>query len=136
LKKEKYIYRDKLREDIYIIYIYIYMGGGGSCSLSFKVLLAAVATVMLVLLLLVGALESGATKMTERTQTVLDSIAQDDLRRRHEELIGREKLVYNPELDLNFVMNKRKVPNGPDPIHNRCTIIYSSCFAEITFLIN
>ncbi|XP_011034151.1 PREDICTED: CLAVATA3/ESR (CLE)-related protein 25-like [Populus euphratica] len=94
------------------------MGGRGSCSLSFKVLLAAVATAMLVLLLLAGALESGATKMT-RTQTVLDSIAQDDLKRRHEELIGREKLVYNPELDLNFVMNKRKVPNGPDPIHNR-----------------
>lgn len=93
--------------------------GGGSCSLPFKVLLAAVATVMLVLILLVGALESGATKMTTRTQTVLDRVAKDDLKH-HEELIGRDqKLVYNPELDLNFVMNKRKVPNGPDPIHNR-----------------
>ncbi|KAG6766413.1 hypothetical protein POTOM_030495 [Populus tomentosa] len=57
--------------------------------------------------------------MTTRTQTVLDRVAQDDLKH-HEELIGRDqKLVYNPELDLNFVMNKRKVPNGPDPIHNR-----------------
>ncbi|CAK7332721.1 unnamed protein product [Dovyalis caffra] len=46
---------------------------------------------------------------------------QDDLKRDHkEEVIGREKqLVYNSELDLNYMMNKRKVPNGPDPIHNR-----------------
>ncbi|KAG5240822.1 CLAVATA3/ESR (CLE)-RELATED PROTEIN 26 [Salix purpurea] len=90
------------------------MGGGGRCSLSFKVLLGAVATVMFVLLLLVGALESGATK---RTQTGVDS---SDLKHHEDLLIGREKqLVYDPELDLNFVMNKRKVPNGPDPIHNR-----------------
>ncbi|KAF3431361.1 hypothetical protein FNV43_RR26092 [Rhamnella rubrinervis] len=33
------------------------------------------------------------------------------------EVIGREKLV-RPELDLNY-MSKRRVPNGPDPIHNR-----------------
>ncbi|KAJ6351613.1 hypothetical protein OIU85_005448 [Salix viminalis] len=69
---------------------------------------------MFVLLLLVGALESGATK---RTQTGVDS---SDLKHHEDLLIGREKqLVYDPELDLNFVMNKRKVPNGPDPIHNR-----------------
>ncbi|KAJ6430444.1 hypothetical protein OIU84_021775 [Salix udensis] len=91
------------------------MGGGGRCSLSFKVLLGAVATVMFVLLLLVGALESGATK---RTQT--GTVDSSDLKHHEDLLIGREKqLVYDPELDLNFVMNKRKVPNGPDPIHNR-----------------
>ncbi|KAL7261011.1 hypothetical protein ACSBR1_006637 [Camellia fascicularis] len=34
------------------------------------------------------------------------------------ETIGSEKLDVQPRSDLNF-MSKRRVPNGPDPIHNR-----------------
>lgn len=86
---------------------------GSSGSLFFKVLFGAIATVGFVLLLLVGTLESGATKTT----TTLTAPPTGSFK--HEEVIGREKLVYNPELDLNYMMSKRKVPNGPDPIHNR-----------------
>ncbi|KMT07211.1 hypothetical protein BVRB_6g155330 [Beta vulgaris subsp. vulgaris] len=32
--------------------------------------------------------------------------------------IGRGKLLARTEVDINY-MSKRKVPNGPDPIHNR-----------------
>ncbi|XP_061975079.1 CLAVATA3/ESR (CLE)-related protein 25-like [Populus nigra] len=91
-----------------------------SCSLSFKVLLGGIATVVFVMLLLVGALESGAT--SKMTTSRLNSVqaTQNDLKDDHEkDVIGREKLVYNSELDLNYMMSKRRVPNGPDPIHNR-----------------
>ncbi|XP_050236223.1 CLAVATA3/ESR (CLE)-related protein 25 [Mercurialis annua] len=37
----------------------------------------------------------------------------------HEADLGSEKLGYDHQLDLNYMMSKRKVPNGPDPIHNR-----------------
>ncbi|XP_043706665.1 CLAVATA3/ESR (CLE)-related protein 25 [Telopea speciosissima] len=32
--------------------------------------------------------------------------------------LEQEKRVDHPDLDLNY-MSKRRVPNGPDPIHNR-----------------
>ncbi|KAF5726784.1 hypothetical protein HS088_TW22G00466 [Tripterygium wilfordii] len=45
--------------------------------------------------------------------------------RQHKEVVmgnkekQKKELVYNPELNLNYMMSKRRVPNGPDPIHNR-----------------
>ncbi|KAL1539392.1 hypothetical protein AAHA92_28016 [Salvia divinorum] len=43
---------------------------------------------------------------------------------KHHELgrnIGREKQIWHSsKFDLNYV-TKRKIPNGPDPIHNRRT---------------
>ncbi|KAF9673470.1 hypothetical protein SADUNF_Sadunf10G0027700 [Salix dunnii] len=95
-------------------------GSGSSCFLSFKVLLGGIATLSFVLLLLVGALESGATSEITTSRLASAQAAQNDLKNdREKEVIGREKLVYNSELDLNYMMSKRRVPNGPDPIHNR-----------------
>ncbi|KAB5537561.1 hypothetical protein DKX38_015094 [Salix brachista] len=96
-------------------------GSGSSCFLSFKVLLGGIATLSFVLLLLVGALESGATSETTTSRLASAQATQiNDLKDEHEkEVTGREKLVYNSELDLNYMMSKRRVPNGPDPIHNR-----------------
>ncbi|KAK6922102.1 hypothetical protein RJ641_012609 [Dillenia turbinata] len=37
---------------------------------------------------------------------------------KHMEVVEGEKLPHHPLLDLNY-MSKRRVPNGPDPIHNR-----------------
>ncbi|XP_030499099.2 uncharacterized protein LOC115714513 [Cannabis sativa] len=36
----------------------------------------------------------------------------------HVVVVGKEKLAH-PKLDLINYMSKRRVPNGPDPIHNR-----------------
>ncbi|KAJ9683531.1 hypothetical protein PVL29_019208 [Vitis rotundifolia] len=37
---------------------------------------------------------------------------------KHMKLIGRERHAVHQDWDLNYV-SKRRVPNGPDPIHNR-----------------
>ncbi|XP_058073820.1 CLAVATA3/ESR (CLE)-related protein 25-like [Magnolia sinica] len=34
------------------------------------------------------------------------------------EVMGRDGPTFHHDLDLNY-MSKRRVPNGPDPIHNR-----------------
>ncbi|KAI4314249.1 hypothetical protein L6164_027177 [Bauhinia variegata] len=34
------------------------------------------------------------------------------------DVLGREKPIDHEELDFSY-MSKRRVPNGPDPIHNR-----------------
>ncbi|KAJ4974105.1 hypothetical protein NE237_007279 [Protea cynaroides] len=33
-------------------------------------------------------------------------------------MIGTDSPIVPPDLDINY-MSKRRVPNGPDPIHNR-----------------
>ncbi|XP_057481270.1 CLAVATA3/ESR (CLE)-related protein 25-like isoform X2 [Actinidia eriantha] len=66
-------------------------------------------------LVLVGVLETGGTKTT----TTLNPLPSGGLK--HEEMRGIEKLaVHLDQSDLNY-MSKRRVPNGPDPIHNRRT---------------
>ncbi|BAT99346.1 CLAVATA3/ESR (CLE)-related protein 25-like [Vigna umbellata] len=37
---------------------------------------------------------------------------------KHGVVVGRDMPVDREELDFNY-MSKRRVPNGPDPIHNR-----------------
>ncbi|KAF2325399.1 hypothetical protein P3X46_003014 [Hevea brasiliensis] len=83
-----------------------------SGSVPFKVLFGAIATLGFVCLLLIATLQTGATKSTTTAVQATPSF-------KHEADIGREKLIYDPDLDLNYMMSKRKVPNGPDPIHNR-----------------
>ena len=39
-------------------------------------------------------------------------------RLKHGDVIGREKAADHAQMDFNY-MSKRRVPNGPDPIHNR-----------------
>lgn len=86
------------------------MGGSSTSSrtsLLFKIMLGALALVGFIFLLLVGNQESGRAKM----ETTLSTQSGANFK-------GKEKLVDHPELDLNY-MSKRRVPNGPDPIHNR-----------------
>ncbi|KAJ4850783.1 hypothetical protein Tsubulata_046629 [Turnera subulata] len=86
------------------------MGSRG--SLFYKVLFGVGIVGFVTLLLAAETLETEAAKArTVRVQGIRNL--------KHEVVLGGEKLVYNPELDLNFMMSKRKVPNGPDPIHNR-----------------
>ncbi|EEF42240.1 CLAVATA3/ESR (CLE)-related protein 25 [Ricinus communis] len=85
-------------------------------SMLFKVLYGVIAMLGFVWLLSVATLESAAATKTTTPLTVQLSTTGNP---KHEVDIGREKLVYDPELDLNYMMSKRKVPNGPDPIHNR-----------------
>lgn len=87
------------------------MGGrstsSSTTSLLFKVMFGTLALVGFIFLLLVGNQESGRTTFSTQSG---GNFKQVDM--------GREKLVDHPELDLNY-MSKRRVPNGPDPIHNR-----------------
>ncbi|KAJ8760891.1 hypothetical protein K2173_021929 [Erythroxylum novogranatense] len=79
---------------------------------SSKVFLGPVPMAGFVWLLLVGSLQSGAGKtMAVRIQSS-ESFA-------NEQMIRKDKLVHSPEQDLSYMMNKRRIPNGPDPIHNR-----------------
>ncbi|KAE9613434.1 hypothetical protein Lal_00015923 [Lupinus albus] len=86
---------------------------GTSSSFLFpKFFFRALAVVGLVCLLVVGSIStSGRTRLeaTQRSSEIL----------KHEQVMGRDnKHVNNEELDFNN-MSKRRVPNGPDPIHNR-----------------
>ncbi|XP_061360817.1 CLAVATA3/ESR (CLE)-related protein 25-like [Gastrolobium bilobum] len=69
----------------------------------------ALAVVWLLCLLVFGSLVSGGGTRQPTTQTE---------RLKHEQVVGRDKPVNHAELDFNY-MSKRRVPNGPDPIHNR-----------------
>ncbi|KAK3223190.1 hypothetical protein Dsin_010215 [Dipteronia sinensis] len=92
-----------------------------------KGLFGGVAVVWFMWLLLVGAaVESGggnkemtAAAAYTRSQTQQSSTSSTgNLNRVKMDSLGREKHLNAPELDLNY-MSKRRVPNGPDPIHNR-----------------
>ncbi|XP_059648923.1 CLAVATA3/ESR (CLE)-related protein 25-like [Cornus florida] len=79
-------------------------------SSSFKALCAALALLGFIWFVFVGTLEVGGRKTTALNGRPTASLG-------HKVMIGREKLAVHPESDLN--MSKRRVPNGPDPIHNR-----------------
>ncbi|KAH7515829.1 CLAVATA3/ESR (CLE)-related protein 25 [Ziziphus jujuba] len=72
-----------------------------------KLLFRALAVVGFIWILLVG---TGDTKSASFVAESAGNIKDSDV-------VGREKLV-RPQLDINY-MSKRRVPNGPDPIHNR-----------------
>lgn len=90
----------------------------GGSSVPFRVLVVAIAALGFACLLLIATLQTGPTKSTARTVEATASFKLDAD-------IGREKLIYDPELDINYMMSKRKVPNGPDPIHNRYIYTYT-----------
>ncbi|CAN1151340.1 CLAVATA3/ESR (CLE)-related protein 25 [Linum perenne] len=82
-------------------------------------------------LLLVGSFEletlviSSRTPLISRSNDMSSRVApavQPPLaagRRDDKVVIEKEKLVRKTESNLNYMMSKRRVPNGPDPIHNR-----------------
>uniref|UniRef100_A0A6N2N8A5 Uncharacterized protein n=1 Tax=Salix viminalis TaxID=40686 RepID=A0A6N2N8A5_SALVM len=46
---------------------------------------------------------------------------------KHLKLSGGESHLVRHDMDLNYV-SKRRVPNGPDPIHNRYTLLSTESF--------
>lgn len=62
----------------------------------------------------VGVIANRATKPTRVTTTTISSSGNF----KHLKLIGRQEHAVHQDWDLNYV-SKRRVPNGPDPIHNR-----------------
>ncbi|XP_022775560.1 CLAVATA3/ESR (CLE)-related protein 26-like [Durio zibethinus] len=99
-------------------------GGSGSSSLSFKAPFVTLIVFGFILVMLVGTLQSEGNK-TKTTLTTADqsssSLSTSGKLQQEEQVkvIGRGKSgLVHPQLDLNY-MSKRRVPNGPDPIHNR-----------------
>ncbi|KAK9277405.1 hypothetical protein L1049_006948 [Liquidambar formosana] len=86
----------------------------GNSSGSFKTLFGALALMGCMWLLLVGIVTHGGMGTTATTTVTAQSMANF----KHMEVVGKDTLFVHPGLDLNY-MSKRRVPNGPDPIHNR-----------------
>ncbi|CAK9170012.1 unnamed protein product [Ilex paraguariensis] len=84
------------------------MGGSGRIS---KASLGVVLFVGFLWCLFVGIL---ANQTTKTTSIPIPSTPNFKLLK----MIGTQRLVVHQGLDLNYV-SKRRVPNGPDPIHNR-----------------
>ncbi|CAH9087503.1 unnamed protein product [Cuscuta epithymum] len=100
------------------------MGSSSRCEKSRKVsFCGSIVLLGLTWLLLVGVLhnEASTTTITTRTRTThSDHVRRGGGRGRRMKMDDGKKLEVssNVHADLNF-MSKRKVPNGPDPIHNR-----------------
>ncbi|XWS30305.1 hypothetical protein CRYUN_Cryun24cG0105800 [Craigia yunnanensis] len=56
-----------------------------------------------------------ANHATTMTKSIMVSSTRDF---KHREFVGQERLNSHQDFLLNYV-SKRRVPNGPDPIHNR-----------------
>ncbi|XVE75159.1 hypothetical protein DITRI_Ditri12bG0073000 [Diplodiscus trichospermus] len=96
--------------------------GSSSSSLSFKALFWTLIVLGFILVMLVGTVQSEGRK-TKTTLTSDDGQSSPWTGKLQQEeqvkALGRGKSrVSHPQLDLNY-MSKRRVPNGPDPIHNR-----------------
>lgn len=83
-------------------------------SLHLKVLFGALALVGVIFLFTVSSQQGGRAKIAP----TLTSDRSGENSKQHAYVLGRGNFVDHPELDLNY-MSKRRVPNGPDPIHNR-----------------
>jgi len=60
--------------------------------------------------------------VTSRAATPI-LFSKDSIKNHVDEVtIGRGKLLGTPRMDINY-MSKRRVPNGPDPIHNRYAMV-------------
>ncbi|KAL6960679.1 hypothetical protein U1Q18_038443 [Sarracenia purpurea var. burkii] len=87
------------------------MGGGGRGRVVLRDSLGAVLFVCFIWFLFVGAL---ADRMTRTTRITIQPAPKSELQK----MIETEKHGVRWDLDPNYV-SKRRVPNGPDPIHNR-----------------
>ncbi|XP_010255670.1 PREDICTED: CLAVATA3/ESR (CLE)-related protein 25-like [Nelumbo nucifera] len=88
----------------------------GCGSGSWRFLFRAFLFVCFLVILLVEMLASrGFITITTTTKIATPSTASS---KQFEVMIGRDKPAVHPDLDPNY-MSKRRVPNGPDPIHNR-----------------
>ncbi|XVF16514.1 hypothetical protein REPUB_Repub10bG0037800 [Reevesia pubescens] len=85
------------------------MGRGGR---ALRFLFVVTVLVGVIWLLFVCIIANHATLMTK---PVMVSPSRDF---KHWEFVGRDRLNFHQDFHLNYV-SKRRVPNGPDPIHNR-----------------
>ncbi|CAK7338610.1 unnamed protein product [Dovyalis caffra] len=86
----------------------------GRGSRSLRAIFGAVIFWGVIWFLYVGILANRATTLMARIRVSSAGTLK------HLKLSGRESHVIHHDLDLNYV-SKRRVPNGPDPIHNRKT---------------
>ncbi|GLU03019.1 hypothetical protein SLE2022_202390 [Rubroshorea leprosula] len=89
----------------------------GCGSLSSRTLFGSLAVPAIIFLFLVGTLQQTdgrKTKMTLTTTTMNWSGKAEH----GKAPTGWEKALVHPQLEINY-LSKRKVPGGPDPIHNR-----------------
>lgn len=105
-------------------------GGSGICSLSFKSPFGFFGILLVLgfmLVMLVGTLQSEGNK-TNMTLTA-DHRSSWSTRKLHQEIYvkvlgrGKSSVMHPPAPGLDLSMSKRRVPNGPDPIHNRCVFL-------------
>ncbi|GMI70726.1 CLAVATA3/ESR-RELATED 26 [Hibiscus trionum] len=99
--------------------------GGASTSLLFRTLFITLVVLGFVLVISFGVLqtEGHETKKTTTGDDHRSWTSTTTARLRHVEqqvkvLVKGKSGVAHPKQDLNY-MSKRRVPNGPDPIHNR-----------------
>ena len=100
------------------------MGRGGR---ALRFLFGVTVLVGVIWLLFVCTIVNHATTITK---SIMVSSTRDF---KHQEFVGQERLNSHQDFHLKHV-SKRRVPNGPDPIHNRyiflyqitCTCIFSS----------
>lgn len=91
------------------------MGGG-----FLRALFWVVAIVLYIVFMFVAILGSGSTTLTAaRTSTATTTKGSF----KYLEVMERDVPSFHQDLDPNN-MSKRRVPNGPDPIHNRYTVTY------------
>ncbi|XP_030447803.1 uncharacterized protein LOC115670633 [Syzygium oleosum] len=89
---------------------------GKSCPLYAKFILRALAALSLVWLLAFATAEAAGGRGAALNPPLKD---RSKGQAKNSEVMDREKkLAFRPQSDLNY-MSKRRVPNGPDPIHNR-----------------
>ncbi|EXB74727.1 hypothetical protein L484_011006 [Morus notabilis] len=85
-----------------------------------KDLVRALAIVGLILILLVGTSEGKrATRATATAANFTAGKSSGRFKGTDQAVVGAQKLVNDPKIDGINYMSKRRVPNGPDPIHNR-----------------
>ncbi|KAI4328336.1 hypothetical protein L6164_020695 [Bauhinia variegata] len=89
------------------------MGCTSNSSLLLSFLFRALVLVGLFCLVAVGSFGGGT-----RGATTLSTNWSAERLKHEGDVLGGEKPVDHAELDINY-MSKRRVPNGPDPIHNR-----------------
>ncbi|XP_035549539.1 uncharacterized protein LOC118349314 [Juglans regia] len=82
-------------------------------SLHLRVVFGALALVGVIFLFTASSQRSGRTEIAPTLTSDSEGNSKLDAY-----VMGRGNFIDHPELDLNY-MSKRRVPNRPDPIHNR-----------------
>ncbi|WOG88804.1 hypothetical protein DCAR_0208039 [Daucus carota subsp. sativus] len=94
------------------------MGNGGGLGF-FRALFAILILLGFVLSLAGGMIESSVKSETNWINLSESEAGGLKQMKVIDHTLAKKLQVPGPNSDFNFNMNKRRVPNGPDPIHNR-----------------